>query len=521
MRRCCLLAMSLLAACGGDGPFMIVTIESQPAVHDVATIEVVLDNEGTTRGDTFEVNDPSFPATFSVSAPGRSGSLTITLAARDRDGLLVGRGTTATTFDVLEANVVLDSADFVVNTDFADDQFPSNDFESHGYQLSASAEGVWTAVYRDRCSEPCNMFARRFDVTGAPVDSGLAAGTNGFPISTELSDGFFTTPAAATSGSATITAWNFSEVPPSTINGIACRALDAAGNGVGNQVTLSAETSPFAVAAAPLANGNFAVTWYARPNAANVIRAAIVTPQCQPSNLIDVSVATGTGGATRPSVIGSGDKILYAWVLEGAARIRVMDLLNQQVSPDSRVVDKTATEEVEFVRVTKLGTGFAVFVRWAAISRTGPGRIEMYKVSNTGVIDPAPTPITTRTGSDFDSVEGFSAAARPGDGMILVAWQTCGEITDDSGCGVFGRFVAPDGTPIGEDINLATTTDLDQTSPSVIGLPGAFAAVWRDASKQAPDIAGDAVRGRVLYAPSGSSQKREAELESRLFELRY
>jgi hypothetical protein len=513
-----------LTACGGDETFLIVTVQSQPAVHDVSSIEVELDNEGTTRGDTFEVDSPTFPATFSVSAPGRTGALTISLVARDEEGLLVGRGSTTTMIDAASATVLLDSADFVVNTDFADDQFPSNDFESHGFQLGADANGTWTAVYRDGCMAPCNMFARRFDVTGAPIASGLAAGTNGFAISTELSDGFFTTPATATVGGNTIAVWNFSEPPPSTTNGIACRAMDSAGNGVGDQVTLSVEISPFAAAVAPLGNGNFVVTWYARPATANVIRGAIVNPQCQVTGPVDISTVTATGGATRPAVIGNSDKVLYTWVLDGGARLRVMDLLNQQVSTDQQIVAKTATEEVEFVRVAKLGTGFAIFVRWANVSRTGPGRIEMYKTTNTGMLQGTPTPITAKTSSDFQSVEGFSVTSRPDNGSILVAWHSCGEISDESGCGVFGRLVGADGTPLGDEFNLATTTDLDQTSPSVIGLPGAFAALWADGSKQAPDVAGQAVRARVIYGgPDGGSAggKRDVESAPALFDLTY
>jgi hypothetical protein len=505
------LPLVLCAACGSDGPFMIVTIQSQPAVHDVEKLEVELDNEGRIVGDSFTVDDQTFPATFSISAPDRTGNLTIRVSARDDEGFLVGRGTSTTTVDALDATVLLDSADFVVNTDFADDQFPSRDFESDGFQVSAGADGVWTAVYRDACPAPCNMFARRFDATGLPVNSGLAAGINGFAISTEVSDGFFTTPAAATGGSTTIAVWNFSEPSPGTLSGIACRAIDSAGNGVGAQATVALETSfPFAVSATPLMNGSFAVAWQGR-STENLVRSSIVNAQCTASTPVDVS--TVVGGANRPAVAANGNSVMYTWVLAGDARLRVMDQANAQISTDQLVVAKTATEEVEFTRVTKLGTGFGIFVRWATLTRTGPGRIELYKTNNVGMIQGAPVLITTKTSSDFDSAHGFSVATRPDDGSVLVAWHTCGEVTDDSGCGVFGRLVSSTGTPIGEDFNLATTTDLEQTSPSVAGLPGAFAAVWSDASKQEPDIAGTAVRARVIYGPSsgGASAKRDPE----------
>ena len=93
---------------------------------------------------------------------------------------------------------------------------------------------------------------------------------------------------------------------------------------------------------------------------------------------------------------------------------------------DSLVVAKTATEQVEHVRVAPLpGGNFAIFVRWANIAGTmGPGRIDMYRANNAGVIQGAPMTVTTRSGSDFASSESFGVAAH-GDGSIFVVWSSC------------------------------------------------------------------------------------------------
>jgi hypothetical protein len=497
------------AACGGDEPFLVVTIEPRPAVHDIASLRVTLSNEGTSREDTFAVTSESFPATFSVTTPGRTGDLAIEVTALDENELLVGRGSTLTTtvgaMDTT-ATVVLDSADFVINTDFADDQFPSNDFESHGYQVSASDDGIWTAVYRDGCSAPCNMFARRFDLTGRPVETVLAAGTNGFPVSTELSDGFFTTPATATGGDTTIVVWNYSEPPPSTSHGIACRSMDPAGNGNQAQVDVAVETTfPFAVSTTALANGSFVVAWNSTVANPDTIKSSLVNAQCQPTNPLDVSIVPGTGGAARVSVAANGDRVMYAWVVDGDARVRVATSGNIALTGDLPVVLKTAEEVVSFVRVAPLGTGFALVVRWEVASGAGPGRLEMFRINNAGALMGDPVVISTRTNSDFDTAQGFSVAARADDGTLLVAWHACGAEGDGSGCGVFGRVLSASGEPVGEELDLATTQDGDQTSPSVVGLPGAFAAVWADTSGKDPDRAGSAVRGRVIYPPGSSS----------------
>src|SRR5688572_8264275 len=98
--RSVVLHLLVLAACGGgEGPFTVVTIDARPAVHDVGEVVVTLSNDGTSLEDRFSVTTESFPATFSISAPGRTGTLGISVDANDRDGLLVGRGFVETTVE--------------------------------------------------------------------------------------------------------------------------------------------------------------------------------------------------------------------------------------------------------------------------------------------------------------------------------------------------------------------------------------------------------------------------------------
>ncbi len=493
-----LLAL-LAGACGSDEKFTIVTIESRPAVHDVARLKVTLANAGTSRTDELTVGAQSFPATFSISAPGRTGVLDMQIDAFDDNDLLVGRGTGQTTVEADVASIMLDSTDFVVNTDFADDQFPSDDSESNGFQIAAAADGTWTVVYRDRCNDPCNMFARRFDEVGRPLESALAAGTNAFSVSNDVTLGN-STPAVATAGAATVAVWNFSEPSPSIVDGVACRALDAAGNSPGPQVDVSLETFPDTVSVAALPSSQFAVAWngFVSPN--NVIKAAIVDARCQPSNVVQVSVNAGASiGPIGGAVAANGDRVIYAWILDGDARIRVAGPTNNFLSSDVPIVARTATEDVEHVRVAPLGTGFAVLVRWRLnTGNTGPGRIELYRTNNAGALMGGPTLVTTRSGSDFNSSKSFGVSSRP-DGALMVVWHSCEENGDGSGCGVFGRVLRPTGVPVGDEIVLATTTDGEQTSPAVAGIPGAFVATWKDDSGKEPDRSGSAVRARVLY----------------------
>ena len=501
MIRQSFLAVAALAALGGcpaEQDYIIVTVTGRAAVHDIKTLKVTLSNAGTMRTDDLPFGEQQFPVTFSVSAPGRTGDLGVSIEGLDKDGYLVGRGDAATTLDLLTADVLLDSADFVINTDYAEDQFPSDDYEAHGFQVAAATDGsTWTAAYRDRCGSPCNMFARRFDKTGRPVQTKLAASTNGFPMSTTPTTAV-STPAIATASTNTIEAWDFNDPTAMTTTvGVACRSLDAMGQGNPAQVTIATDASSDVVSLAPLANGNFAVAWSAFLTT-GVVRTAIVRSDC--TILAGPSTVSTTASARKVSIATVGQTVMYAFVVLGEVRIRFGNTSTVFTKPmDELFLQRTATEVVESVRVAPLGTGFAVFVRWSlSAGSMGPGRIELYRTNAAGAVLGSPVLVTTKSGSDFGSSEAFGVASRS-DGVLMVTWHSCLTNGDGSGCGVWGRAFRDTGTPVAAEFVIPTTTTGDQTNPSVAPLGDAFVVVWKDESAQAPDISGAAIRGRIIY----------------------
>ena len=499
LRRGVLLGLLALGGlgCGTDERYMVVTVTGRPAVHDASALRVTLANGGTMRTDELVLGSHPFPVTFSISAPGRTGDLGLTVEAVDATGLIVGRGAATATVESTEASVMLDSTDFVINTEFAGDQFPSDDYEAHGFQVTGQADGTWTTAYRDRCTAPCNMFGRRFDKTGRPVSTKLAAGTNGFPISTELTSSL-STPAIATAGATTLAVWDFDDQVSTTV-GVACRAIDAAGMGLPNQLLLASDPSTDVVSITPLTNNNFAVTWNALITT-NVIRAAIVRPDC--TLLGGISTVSTVAAARRVSVASTTQApgtLMYAWIVDGGVHVRLASNTNAFSTVDQTFLPKTATEVVEAVRVAPMGTGFGVFVRWALSSgSSGPGRIELYRTTSAGTPMGAPIPVTQRSGSDFQSSEAFGVTARA-DGVVMVVWHSCLTNGDGSGCGVFGRAFNASGAPLGAELTIPTTTVGDQTNPSVAPAGDGFVVVWKDDSGQAPDIDGSAIRGRIVY----------------------
>ena len=79
-----LLTMLLLAGCADD-QYLVVTVDARPAVHDAAQLVVTLSNGGTSRMDTLPLGGHAFPVTFSVTAPGRTGDLAISVEAQTAD----------------------------------------------------------------------------------------------------------------------------------------------------------------------------------------------------------------------------------------------------------------------------------------------------------------------------------------------------------------------------------------------------------------------------------------------------
>jgi len=500
MRGALVFAM-FAAGCGSDDKYTVVTVDARPAVHGATKLAVTTTADMTTQTTSFDLGMHAFPVTFSVSGPGHSGSLQIQVDATGDNDLLVGRGGVQAMFSDATANVMLDSADFVVNTDFPDDEFLSNDFESNGFQLAATADNVWIATFRNSCGSPCNMFGRRFDDTGLPVTSGLAAGTNAFSISTSLTDGV-STPAAAASGMNAVALWDFDDTG-AVQQGVACRAIDHNGNGSATELHIATDPSTDVVSATALGGGNFAVTWDAFITADTVVRAAVIKPDCSIASA-PVTVSQTAGSlAHRQTVSANGNTLLYAWIVNGALHIRTANSTNGFAIPDTQLIPKGASDEVGYVRTAPLGAGWAVFVRWDQTAGTGPGRIELYTVSAAGAITSGPMLVTDKAGSDFDSAQSFGVAGRA-DGVVVVVWHACSANGDGDGCGVFGQVVSPTGALVGTPFNLATTTKADQRNPSVVALSDKFVAAWSDNSMTFPDIVGFGVRARILYiGPNG------------------
>ncbi|HEY6034802.1 MAG TPA: hypothetical protein VIV58_11095 [Kofleriaceae bacterium] len=493
------LAALALAACN-SGSYLVVTVNARPTVHDVDSLAVTQMNNGTSRTDSLSLDGHTFPATFSISIDSRTGELDLAIDGKASDGTVMAHGIATTMTDAGDATVQLDPADFVVNTDYAMDQFLTTDFETVGFQLAATSDDKWTAVFRNTCTDTCNVFARTFGSDGLPVRTAAAAGTNQYQISsTTTTDLAY--PAIASAGTSSIAVWDFTDTVGGG-TGIACRGIDPTGALTAGQRPLATDAADTAVVS-PLANGNFAVSWQVYgPNAVHTI---LAKPDCTTFGTMP-TVVSSTAGATdgpyRSSVAANGTGLLYAWITDDAVRVRAASTTGTFFPlPEAALTPTPAGMQAEAVRVAPLGTGYAVAIRYISTT-AGPGQIVLAKTSATGLIMGTPVLISDKTGSDFtNGRRGFGIATRA-DGVTLLVWAQC----DDGSAGacdgrldVYGRKVDATGMPVGDPFLIPTTTVGSQTDPSVVALSNAFAVAWTDDSKVAPDTDGTAVRARVIY----------------------
>lgn len=493
------LFAAALAACN-SGTYLVVTVNARPTVHDVDSLAVTQMNNGTSRTDSLSLDGHTFPATFSLSIDHRTGELDLAIDGKATDGTVMAHGIATTMTDAGDATVQLDPADFVVNTDYAMDEFLTTDFETVGFQLSATTDDKWTAVFRNTCTDTCNVFARTFGADGLPVRTAAAAGTNQYQISsTTTTDLAY--PAIATSGTSTIAVWDFTDTVGGG-TGVACRSIDGTGALNAGQRPLATDAADTATVSA-ISNGTFAVSWQVyNPSAVHTI---IAKPDCTTIGTTPAVVSNTAGttnGPYRSSVASNGTGLMYAWITDDSVRVRAGSATGTLFTlPEASLTPTPAGMQAEAVRVAPLGTGYAVAIRY--ISATGgPGQIVLAKTSSTGLIMGNPVLISDKTGSDFtNGRRGFGISTRA-DGVTLIVWAQC----DDGSAGacdgrldVYGRTVDATGMPQGDPFVIPTTTIGSQSDPSVVALSNAFAVAWTDDSKVAPDTDGTAVRARVIY----------------------
>src|SRR6185437_7961508 len=128
---------------------------------------------------------------------------------------------------------------------------------------------------------------------------------------------------------------------------------------------------------------------------------------------------------------------------------------------------------------------------------------------------PTPSPTVTKEGNEFSvngitaGGEFFSSVASFSDGSYVVAYTDTSYTDGEENSGIRMRLFNKDGTPAGQDIHVNTTVAGGQYLPQIAILAsGDFVITWNDEGATGGDKSGDAVRGQ-MYHRDGSKMGSE------------
>ncbi len=498
-----IVAGALVGACGSDEPVIVVHLQARPAVTNVTELDVVLANASSTQSESFAVSGRSFPMSFSVQTPGRTGELSIDVVAKDGGGLArgVGQLVVPITDSRVDADLLLEPNDFVVNTTYVGSQDLAFRLDGGGRQLAGGAGGGFTVGWSDTCRMVgrCDVFGRRFDATGTAVTTAIAAGSGQFNVNqTDGETGYEPSMVTDRNGN-TLAAWT-------TFGDLFAVVIDAAGNhvtAVETQVTTA--TSPGTPAVAVFPDGRYVVAWTdtAMTPGQTVVKARYLSAGGQPINnpitntpdAFVVSTTTRTDDET-PAVIalGDGSALAFAWRVGSDIRGRLYGATGAALTATDLLAATHPGDDLGPPQLGRLGNDLVMLYRHQSVG--GPadhGELILRRYTAAGAGVGAAVIVTN------DSESGPAALAIDGTD-VGVAWSACNEGSDGAGCGIRFRRYDGDLAPVGEAQAVNSTTPGDQEDPSIGWLPDRSVAVtWSDGSATDPDRDQSAVRARIIY----------------------
>lgn len=396
--------------------------------------------------------------------------------------------------------------------------------------VATAPNGTTLVVYRDRSGQAADatngdsIRARFFDAAGLPRADDLVVETTTTKVQVNP------TVAASTNGTFLV-AWADNRAIAPDASGYSIRARRFATNGTPvdvqdfllNVTTSSDQTTPVA-AATP--DGGFLIAWrdYSRraPDASSgAVRARRIRPDgtLAPAE-IDVN-STTSGDQSEPALAVAADgrwaiSFTDASLQGGDAagtqvRVRHYTSNDTPVSPDARVNARTDGDQ----RQSRLafapdGTLLVVFTDYQDPgAATGYDlRGRLYAPDGTPLGNELDVATTTTRNQNLPALTALSV-----EGRWLIAFTDDSRVAPDiSNTGIRGRLLGFDGTFDGPDQLLATATYGAQTTPALPASASAHTLIaWADSGNVAPDIAAPAIRGRWLRFPRCGDARTDSD----------
>jgi hypothetical protein len=531
------LALMLFSGCAADDTALTVYLKGLPGVHDDEAADYRPPNDilltfkagaeerqeilTPSNPDAFWIDPNAKTTNFSLIVNGRAGPVAVDVQARGREKRPVGVGS-ASAFLVAEqavqAQLTLYPADFQANSIVTNTQLLNT--LSTGRQIAADGAGNYALIWLDEeCqgSGRCDIWARLFDKQGRARPNAALGKKEEFPANP--SDAIYDSGAIAMQPDGKfVIGWM--RYASTKLKEIYIRSFAADGRG-GPHTKL---TQDDAIDSGPpaltvLADNRYVVVWPEEIDISSKPGYRIVyqfldaagSPQGVAQELTRItnppSWLTGQQEWIRRiyvAVAGGPDGgFMAAWRLACETKgtnacydiERVVYNAVGGVGTKRTLADAKSGVQYHF-DIAGLSYGYAA--AWedvASATATDLVEIRFRRFAKDGnSLGPEFTINTNLNGSQLLPQIGVRK-----DDAMLVVWTTFDETVSDPASGVRGRWLLPNGLPVGGEVKINTTTPEGQERATVVALDNAFLVAFEDKSKLGPDTFESGIRSRLLY----------------------
>jgi RHS repeat-associated protein len=332
--------------------------------------------------------------------------------------------------------------------------------------VGSNADGYSVVVWASADADGWGIFARQFNPDGTPAGDEFQVNT------TTTGDQIQPAVAVAADGSYFV-AWRS---PDGWNDGIAGRRFAANGDPLDTDqfwVSTTVYGPQWDPAVGFADDGSAVVIWSDSYNGRIDAQRYATDGTADGSEFyLSDSSSSSYGHITARLSVASDGSFAAGWVVSDGSTF--MDFVVRTFAADG-----TATSDEEIVRSgfwlpcvdVKLAADGSVLATWQTADSWGNGIFARVRNPEGEWGDPNLVPVAWVGDQMYES-----SAALPGGGWV-VAWEN--EFTTAGDFQVYGRSLAPDGTPIGDDFQVNVTTDGNQTAVRLAPAPGGFLAVWQ------------------------------------------
>ncbi|WP_340245344.1 hypothetical protein [Roseobacter sp. HKCCA2468] len=410
-----------------------------------------------------------------------------------------------------------DDADVLVNTYVSNAQnYPS---------ITSLSDGGWVVTWSSYTQDGSywGIYQQRFDYTGAPVGDELRVNTYTsnhqiYPDVISLADGGW------------VVSWD-SYTQDGSVYGVYMQRFDAAGDQVGSEARVNTTTSnqQYYSTIGALSDGGWVVSWQGQGSGDN--NGVFQQRYDADGNLVGGETrvnATTASSQQDPSIVGLADGgWVVAWMdnngTDGndwgiyqkrydALGLEVVAGVDGSGDPvTGEVVVNTEWNGAQmYPSVTALSNGGWVVTWQDGNDLDGSGYSIALRVYSEDGLPLGDQVLVNQYGT---STQEYVEIAALEDGSFVAVWESYGQ--DGSGDGVYQRRFAADGTPLDDEMRIATVSNAEQARPVVTGLPdGDWVVSWASSGNTADDNSSYGVFQKRFSGLTGQEVKADLDLSS-------